>query len=338
MNKQIGIFILAVALAAVAGVLVMNKNNSSALPEKGVLLEGLKADVTKLDHIQIDKAQGLNFSAQLVDGQWLVAELNNYPVDQDKLSKLLKSLVAAQRVQAKTTKPEYFDRLGLRDISDQDSLATQVTLSAGTKSWSLLVGSSPERGHGQYVRLSGKNQSWLIDQNLELPMTDTDWLKQPILPNELQQIKQVQRVGKQGWTIEKSDPEQTNYTLVALPEGRLLKYPGVLNSVVTAISQLNFEQIQPNDEELWNSYTPTLQLIVGSEAGQSYTLELAELDDAHYVRFSSQQPGQYWQNRIYTISSFSAQQLNKSLDDFLQDEKSELPVSETVTDEGEAPQ
>lgn len=337
MNKQIGILVFAIVLALVAGVLVMNKNDAGALPEKGILFDDLKANVAKLDHIHIEKAQGLDFDTQLVEGQWLIAQMNNYPVDQEKLAKLLKGLVAAQKIQAKTSKPEYFDRLGLQDLSNQDSLATKVTLNAGQKSWSLLIGSSPDRGAGQYVRFPDQNQTWLIDQTLSLPLSDTEWLKQPILPAELQAIQHVQRLGEKGWEISKTDSEQTNFSLLNLPEGRLLKYPGVLNSVVTTIAKLNFEQTQPNDETLWQTFEPTLQLNITTFDGQMYTLKLAKKDDTHYLRFSADQVGKYWLNRIYQISSFSAQQLNKTLQDFLQEDKPELPMSETVTDEGEAP-
>jgi hypothetical protein len=66
---------------------------------------------------------------------------------------------------------------------------------------------------------------------------------------------------------------------------------------------------------------------------------VSELDDKHFVNFSSNGPPEYWHQWYYQISYFSAQQLIKRLDDFLVEEnttKNNETKPQTI-EEGESP-
>ncbi|MBC3766402.1 DUF4340 domain-containing protein [Neptunicella marina] len=336
MNKHIGILSLAVVLAAFAGFLVFNKHQQQGSLEKGLMLEGLKSSAANIDRIEIKKAHGLDFNATQQDGQWVAAALDNYPVEQTKLAKLITAMVEARQLQAKTSKPDYFDRLGLRAISDQDSLATQVTLYSGSKSWSVLVGQRPERSSGQYVRLPKNNQAWLVDKAFELPFSDTDWLKQPVLPTAMQDIQQLEKLGEKGWIIRKQDKQQPHFELADLAADRKLTYPGVLDAAVSSVTGLNFEAIAAADTVDWSQADKTT-FNVSLYNGDLYQLDIATVGNDHYLTVSSDSLQGYWQHRTYKISSFSFEQLNKGMEDFLQKASDNVPMSGAVIDEGEAP-
>jgi hypothetical protein len=67
---------------------------------------------------------------------------------------------------------------------------------------------------------------------------------------------------------------------------------------------------------------------------------VSELNDAYFVNFSATNQTEYWQKWYYQVSNFSAQQLIKTLDDFLAQEdpiNSNSDRLHQAIDEGDAP-
>ena len=335
------IFLAVVVIAAAA--VLLHKQNDVAPPPTGLLLEDLAANAQSVDKIEISNAQGLLIEAKLQQGQWRLVNDNDYPAEQSKLAELVNSLAIAKRLQAKTTKAEYYSRLGLQDIAIEDSMATEVTLLTNSgKNWRILVGKTPANGGGQYVRISNDKQSWLIDQTLSVPLSLNEWLIQPILPESLAAFQYVERAGSDGWSVFKADAQQENYQLSNMPEGRELSYATVLNGIVSTIRSLNFEEKQLFDPQQWQQLTPVAEFNLTDFDGKRIHMLVAKDDNASYVHFSSDDVSGYWQQWQYQISSFSSEQLSKTLEDFLQQPTVETDAEESIPsipmDEGESPQ
>ncbi|MDN4504132.1 DUF4340 domain-containing protein [Alteromonadaceae bacterium BrNp21-10] len=334
------IFLAVVVIAAAA--LLLNQQSNTTPTASGLLLTDFAANANSIDRIEISNAQGMLVDAVLQDGQWRLANDQLYPAKQSALAELVNNLASAKRLQAKTTKVEYYSRLGLQDIAIEDSLATLVTAFSGGKSWGVLVGNAPANGAGQYVRIANSKQSWLVDKSVTVPLALKDWQAQPILPATMAKLQYVERSGSDGWSIFKADAEQDNYQLNSLPEGRELSYVSVLNGLVTAITSMNFEEKFPLDDEQWSAYQALAEFSLTDFDGKVIRLQLAQQDEHYFVRFSSNDVQGYWQDWQYQISSLSAEQLNKSLEEFLkplaEQESAEQSIPSIPMDEGESPQ
>lgn len=340
MGKQILPLTFLLVVVAFASYLLLKQSQPVSV-EQGLLFSDLSAKANLIDRVRISNHQGVLLDASLEQSIWLVDSVQkqgNYPLEQDKLTQLVQSLMQAKLFQAKTSKMENYARLGLQDIEALDSQSTLIELIAGTESWQVLIGNKSSTVSGSYVRLPQQKQSWLLDTEIVLPLDSNDWLKQPILDIDQQNITKIARVDSNAWVIEKK-PAQEEFSLSPMPDSGSLKYATILDSVANNIATLNFDQLHINDQTFWESLQPTAKLEVTTNDGQIITVELAQLDDSFYARFNSAADSSYWHNWIYQLSSFSAGQLNKTRDDFLADaEVPSIAPEQQNVDEGESPE
>lgn len=333
--------VLLLLIVIVAGASVfMLQQGAPKQTESELLFADLSSKANNVNKVRLENHAGVLFQAEQKDGVWLASHLvgqGDYPADASALSELITALMQTQQVEAKTAKVVNHPKLGLMDIGKEGSQAVLVTLQSAGKSWQVLIGKTASSFVGSYARLPNQNQTWLLDKTISLPTEETEWLKQPILDIAEDDILTVSREGEKVWSISKD--EDGNNQLLEMPEGRELKYSGILDSVASNITDLRFDQFQPLDDEVWTSYESVMALDVALKDDKSLTISLAKQGEDHFVRFSSVFLNEYWQNYIYQISSFSAGQLNKTLEDFLAEMPEETSEAETsMIDEGEAPQ
>ena len=83
-----------------------------------------------------------------------------------------------------------------------------------------------------------------------------------------------------------------------------------------------------------------LTLDVNTAYGHAFQVEVAQTQEYAYLRIANATPTDYWADWIYQIPKFNAEQLNKSLDDFLLEqaqEEAQEPIRSYPIDEGESP-
>lgn len=336
MNKHLLSLTLIILLGVVAGYLLQQNSADQGLPERGALLPELASQGNAIRSLRVQNAQQSDIQARFEDGKWVLA--NAFPADAEKLAELVQALVDAQKLQQKTANPKQLHRLGLQDITASDSAASLLTIDTGSQRYQLLVGNVPASGHGRYVRMATDNQSWLIDSDLEIPVSDLDWMRQPILDITKEDVLAVTRTDEPGWLMGRNEAGG-EFELQSMPEGRELKYAGILSGMVSNLVNLHFEQVQRWDEALWQTYTPVLDLRLDTVEQGAIVMQLAQSQGRHYVRLYPQQATEespYWQQWIFQISDFSATQLNKVMEDFLAEPpapQEKLPVN--VKDEGQ---
>jgi len=318
MNKQL-IGLGFIALVAVFSGLWLQYEEVQPRSQNDLLFTDLVEDAGNINHITIANHDGEVFSALLEAGQWHAVLKNasgRYPAEPSKLSELVNALMQARLIEAKTSKEANYHHLGLQALGIEDSLASLVTLSTAHKRWQVLIGKQASIGNGEYVRLPDDPQSWLINQELSLPLEETTWLKQPILPFDEASFATISRIDNGQWTIEKIG-SKGNFSLKNMPSGRELKYQSVLDSVASNLADLNFDKLQPFEESFWASLAPMVSLRVTTHAAESFDISLAERDDLTYVKFISDEPQAYWVNWVFEVSKLSALQLTKTLENFL---------------------
>jgi hypothetical protein len=82
------------------------------------------------------------------------------------------------------------------------------------------------------------------------------------------------------------------------------------------------------------------QLEVSTAQQKIFQVVVSESDDKHFVNFISSGQTEYWQKWTYQVSNFSAQQLIKTIDDFLEQESTITSNNDTISqtvDEGDSP-
>jgi hypothetical protein len=340
MNKQVSV-LAAIAILAVGLGVWLSQSTSKTSLDAGLVFDDLQKFANQLDSVEITNAQGVLLGAQKTGESWLASfdpEQSAYPVSHTKLADLVETMMRAKLIEAKTSKPKNYIRLGLQSIDIEDSLATLVTFKSGDKSWQVLVGNNVSFGEGNYVLKPESAQSWRTDKTINLPIDKFSWLKQPILPYQDQDIRSVSRVDDLHWQIAKS--ETGDFQLVEMPKNRELEYTGILNSIVSNLTSLTFEEVFSADEDFAQSLNVLTELEVTTIEYDIFQVVVSELEDKHFVKFSASDSPEYWQTFYFQVSNFSAQQLIKSLDDFLAEENATTGNNDLIPEmieEGDSP-
>jgi hypothetical protein len=340
MNKQV--FVLAtIAILALGLGVWLNQSPSKNTFEAGFLFDDLQEFANQVDSVEITNAQGVLFSAQKLGDRWLATfdpKQPVYPVAQENLADFVETIMRSKLVEAKTSKSQNYIRLGLQSVDIEDSMASLVTLKAGERSWQVLIGNKVTAGEGHYILKPEDSQSWKTDNTIHLPIDNFSWLKQPILPYQAQDISSVARVDSLNWQIARS--AGGGFYLINMPEDKELEYESILNSIVTNLTSLDFEQLVPVNKDFSQSLKILTQLEVSTIDEKIFQVVVSELDDKHFVNFSTREQSEYWQQWYYQISNFSAQQLIKTLDDFLAEENATESASNIISqavEEGDSP-
>ncbi|KXU38857.1 hypothetical protein AXE65_11740 [Ventosimonas gracilis] len=115
-----------------------------------------------------------------------------YPAAVSTVGSLLRALVEAKTVEAKTRRAEQHARLNLAEQGEGG--ATRIRLEfKGAPALELLVGKAAQQGDGQLVRLASDNQVWLIDQGIPLPQdTFLGWINRRISSIPADEIKAIE--------------------------------------------------------------------------------------------------------------------------------------------------
>ena len=208
------------------------------------LLPRLAQHANGLSSIKVETAGNtLVVEALKKDGQWSVTNLDGYQADTQALGNLIQSLKDAELVEPKTQKAAFYERLGLRDISDEKTQATAVTLSGDGYSQRLLLGNLTRSGSGQYARLAEQAQSWLLNTRIDVPLSASEWIDNTPLTLGYDEIKQVQVQGEQAFRLHR-DEKAANFVLDQIPEGKKLQYESAANALARNLSQLSVEGVR----------------------------------------------------------------------------------------------
>jgi len=118
-------------------------------------------------------------------------EAKAYPAAASTVGSLLRSLVDAKTLEAKTQRAEQHARLHLAEQGE--GAATRIELNQDSSKLALLVGKAAQQGDGQLVRLPSDNQVWLIDRAIALPADNfLGWINRRITSIPSDAIKSIE--------------------------------------------------------------------------------------------------------------------------------------------------
>jgi predicted Rdx family selenoprotein len=327
MHKHLLSLLLICLLGVLAGYLLLQRESQHPELQSGPFIPQLQQASDAVNQITVVTTNGERIEVVLEDDLWRMSSHGHYPVDTQKLATLIQDVIKARKLQAKTNREEQLYRLGL--AKSEQGQPAELSIKSNQDSWDLIVGNKPSTGLGHYLRFADSSQAWLVDQSLSLPLSARDWMRQPILDVSMDEVVSVSRQDSVTWGINR-DSADKDFQLQPMSKAQKLIYAGVLDSYVSNVLNLSFEQLVDADAAFWDSLTPVAEFSIVLRDGRHITLALAKEEDAHYAAYSVDSGSPYWQNWFYKVSGFSAGQLLKSAQDFVagnQRPKDKLPVN-----------
>lgn len=252
--------VLAIALVVVLGILFLllpGQTGRETLDGSSALLEGLDGEVNDVNRVTVVGA-GEAVVATLVrgDGAWRIEEFAGYPADMAVVREVLGGLARASVIEAKTDNPDYYARLGVEDVGDAAAGGLRLDIEVGEeRTWSVIVGDeAPNRG-GHYLREAGEAGSVLADFEADVPADAAGWADTTVVDLLAAEVAEVQLRHPDGETVtaRKVSADETDFTLLELPDGREIKSAWSVNSLGSALSTLDFESVQPVDAVDWSA-------------------------------------------------------------------------------------
>ena len=293
--------VVAVIAAAIAVVTDRSSVETSFVPHP--LFAGLDTRLDQVDRIVYTASQGMHGVSRVVmlrntDGVWGAEARGGYPVDPELIKKTLLGLGDMEAYEPRTANPEWHRNLGLMQPEDIGS-AIRVELFRGEERMAgLLVGKVPERavdvqGEGLiYVRRDGEDQSWLARGRLPLLKTVTEWLDPTFVDISRDELARVTLWGgtETPVIIERASRDESDFSIVNIPAGRITRGAPVVNGVATAISGKSFDDVAPADTLDLPENAPTvyfdtfdgvrLTMSMGGQGGALWAKFAAEADPA----------------------------------------------------------
>lgn len=294
MNTRTFTVMGAVTLVLVGAAWWVSQHKDPALPQTGQrVFPDLMAKINEVAAIRVSAAEG-TFTIVREGESWNVKEKHRYPAHVGKIREALIGLGELTILEPKTSKPEFYEKLGVQDVEAEGASSTEVTLTdaAATTLAKLIVGNQHPAGTpGQdevYVRKSGDPQTWLAVGNLSVPTMADEWLDKDFLKVEPKRVRSLRISHPDAATLRvaKEKPDDHDFTVVNLPTGTEVESQFAVNNLVSTITSLSFDDVKPKSEVAFDDQsvvTAALETFDGLEV----TVTLLPEDEKHYVKVSA---------------------------------------------------
>lgn len=229
------------------------------------------------------------------DGGWVASDRWNHPVDDRAVADLIVTLADMRLVEAKTTRPDRYERLGVEpvDAEGAQSRLVRVFDTNGEVLTEALVGRQADRigarQPGTYIRRPDEDRAWLASGGLAVNDQITDWLRRGIVDIARRDVRAVAVTPSsgQGYAAAREDPEADLVLQVdsdALPEDRSIDTDAV-NRLASIFASVELTDVRPaTDLDL-----PTERGVasVSTFDGVEVTATIARVDEGSWVVFSA---------------------------------------------------
>lgn len=259
--KTLGILAALAAAAAVIAAVAASKNRAvtptTSDAEAPRLFDGLGPKLDTVATLSLkhgDKEYTIKKSAS----EWQIAEKGGFPAKADAVRKALVGLAELRQAEEKTSSPERYATLNVQD-PDGKPLAqgaqgpTLMTLKddkGGQVAAAIIGNQKYGNTPGVYIRKPGETKSWLASGSLEVPTEIVQWIDTTLVQIPRDRIKAVTVTQPDSSTVamSRNKPEDPNFAIADIPQGKELKSPNAGDAVAQAISYLSCDDVAPADQ------------------------------------------------------------------------------------------
>lgn len=252
-KRLLSLLLITVAVLGIGLILSQRQQPADeAQAQTGPLVPGLASALNEVSSVRISKAKDeLVAELKRTDAGWVVANRHDYPADIGKVREYLIKLSEAKLREAKTSKPENHQRLGVEDLANDGATGLGVELGGLKEAVRLVVGIASGGGSpGTFVRRADDPQSWLVSGDVIPDKEGSNWLDKQVLdlPSAEVYMVAVTAPDKSVLKLDKADPAAFNYSVQGVPKGRALSSESAANATAGALASVTLEDVRPTAE------------------------------------------------------------------------------------------
>jgi hypothetical protein len=286
--RTVGI-LLALAVVAVAGGWYFGTRTTpgeqTTVADGTLMFPDLTSRLPSVSRIEITHQGKQTEVEKRSGGGWGVASMHDYPVQEAKLRGMLTGLTELRLVEARTSDPAEFTRLGVDDPNGAASSADLLRLvdAAGKPVLAVIVGHRRVRGQANvpeevYVRRPDENQSWLAEGSLQVDADASQWLDRNVMNIAHDRIASV-AVGNQALVFGRQDGK---FVLTQPAEHPKLEDYKV-EDVARALELLTFQEVKADTDA---PGTEVGHSIFTTNDGLAVTVTVFHADKDVWARFA----------------------------------------------------
>jgi hypothetical protein len=243
--------------------------------------------------VEITTAQE-KFSLARGEKGWSIPEKDNYPVELDKVRKLLIGMADLRAVEAKTSNPELYAKLGVDDIAKPNPQGVQVNLKQanGSSAADVVLGSQrPSKADASrtevYLRKTGEAQAWLAEGNIPLGRAAMGWTERSIANIGGERVRQaeIRQPGGEAVAIFKDKADDAAFQLRGLAEGEKPNAT-LLDSIAGTLAGLNMEDVAQAGKVEFPA-DKTIEAVFDLFDGIQIKLSQTEKDGKQYMKLAA---------------------------------------------------
>lgn len=223
-----------------------NQSGSGVLAAGDRLLPELEAEANDIEQLQIIGAgnQAL-VTLNRHDTYWGISQRDGYPADWNSVRQMLRELSQAEVIAPKTVRPEFHARLGLADVSADNTGGGLVRWGDGEDD-GLLIGIESDGLTARYVRRPGTDQTYLVDQELRVKSDPSDWIDANIIDWQASRLAEITVRPAEGDTIRinRATPDALEMQLISIPEGREVSGQWAVNGIANSLQVLTADDVR----------------------------------------------------------------------------------------------
>jgi hypothetical protein len=246
MSKSSLIRLSAVILVMLMLVLVL-QNKDEMISNGNLFVPEVDSRLDDIHKLELHNGTDQLLIERNASGDWVLAQAQNYLVDTAQLAVFLRTIASATTIEEKTSKPEYYKRLGVEGVSPEGN-TVELTLDWDTGKAAILFGDT--LGSYRYARQVDQSTAWLVDADVNISFDATAWLNTELTNIDASDVLEVSIVHNNGESVNIILGDDVSYLLSELPEGRSLKYASILDSIGAALFGLNFDRVRAQSESV----------------------------------------------------------------------------------------
>ncbi len=295
MNAKTFSFLAVITLAVIIAAVVLTQPETTTTSEKPTFFPDLGTVLNDVTEINISTKGETVTLIRDENGQWRLKEKHNYPVAVKKVHDLLLGAAYLTVLEAKTSKPASYSKIGVVDVTEENAKSTLITFkkAAGETLASLIVGNdrlakTDSTRREIYVRKPDEKQAWLTLGQLPREREATDWLAQEIVNLDSDNIRQVSITHPDGenFLVFKDTPKDEEFQLADLPENAKVKFPYMLRNLATTLTRLDLDDVMIASEMAFDDKATTRAVFTTFD-GLEVTMITTKKEDKHYATLAA---------------------------------------------------
>lgn len=224
------------------------------------------------------------------DGKvWSIVERAGYPVDANKVRKLVVKLGQTELIERKTSSEKLYGQLDLGDPKAKDADSKLVRLGDNAnKTLAEVVIGKERRGAfgagkaGTYIRVPGDSQTWLAKLELDASTSVDDWVKPVFFKVDDKKIKSltVSQGGSVVYKLGAKDKKPGEFDLVDVPAGKKQNAKLRISDLVNGIRTLEMTDVR---KALAEDAKPDMTADITMEDGAKYRVGMKRADKKRWM-------------------------------------------------------